>query len=245
MSDSPSKLASDLAEHLRFLAENGLRSVPAAGDPPERASGREAEPAGLLDGPEDLPERREGLEEIRADLGDCVRCKLHTARNKIVFGVGNPDARLLFVGEAPGADEDRQGEPFVGRAGQLLDRIIGAMGLRREDVYIANVLKCRPPGNRTPEADEIGTCSPFLFRQIAALSPELIVALGAPAAHTLLGTHAPIGKLRGRFLRFRGIDLMPTYHPAFLLRSPAKKREVWEDMQQVMARLGLTPPRKS
>jgi DNA polymerase len=189
------------------------------------------------------PFRGETLDAIRADLGDCRRCALHATRTKLVFGVGSPTARLMFIGEAPGADEDRRGEPFVGRAGQLLDRMVEAMGLARADVYIANVLKSRPPGNRTPEPDEIAACSPFLFRQIAAVGPEVIVALGAPAAQTLLQTTAPIGKLRGRFWRARGVDLMPTYHPAFLLRNPAKKREVWEDLQQVMARLGLTSRR--
>ena len=259
MSDSREGVARDLAAHLRFLQEMGIETVPrgtteakgagAAAStlaPPQAASA--APPVsvpgaapGLLE--ETLPLRAETLEAIRADLGDCRRCALHETRTKLVFGVGNPAARLMFVGEAPGADEDRRGEPFVGRAGQLLDRMVEAMGLTRADVYIANVLKSRPPGNRTPEPAEIAACSPFLFRQIGAVAPEVIVALGAPAAQTLLATAAPIGKLRGRFWRCRGIDLMPTYHPAFLLRNPAKKREVWEDLQQVMSRLGLTPPR--
>jgi len=254
VTDSRAAIARDLAAHLRFLREMGIESAatPApASRPAEGASAPSPPPApgaapsepGLLDEEPYRPFRVETLEAIRADLGDCQRCALHATRTKLVFGVANPTARLMFIGEAPGADEDRRGEPFVGRAGQLLDRMVEAMGLARADVYIANVLKSRPPGNRTPEPDEIAACSPFLFRQIAAVGPEVIVALGAPAAQTLLRTQAPIGKLRGRFWRTRGVDLMPTYHPAFLLRNPAKKRDVWEDLQQVMARLGLTSPR--
>lgn len=228
MSDDASRVARDLVEHLRFLADSDVEGLPRVA---ARTSGP---PAPAEGGP-----AAEDLESVRADLGECTRCKLHETRTNIVFGVGNPRARLMFVGEAPGADEDRKGEPFVGRAGQLLDRIIAAMGLRREDVYIANVLKCRPPNNRNPEPDEVAECRPFLFRQIEAVAPEVIVALGAPAAQTLLDTQAPIGRLRGRYWRVEGIDLMPTYHPAYLLRNPAKKRDVWEDMQQVMERLGL------
>jgi len=194
------------------------------------------------------------LRIIREDLGDCTRCKLHQqGRKQIVFGVGNPHAELMFVGEGPGADEDAQGEPFVGRAGQLLNNMIKAMGLRREDVYIANVVKCRPPGNRTPERDECDTCSPFLMRQIAAIKPKVIVALGAVAAKNLLAMNASMAELRGRFYEFtpagmsrdgswRGARLAVTYHPAFLLRDPRQKGEAWKDLQMVMKELGLKPP---
>jgi DNA polymerase len=195
------------------------------------------------------------LKLIREDLGDCTRCKLHKqGRKQIVFGVGNPRADLMFVGEGPGADEDAQGEPFVGRAGQLLNNMIKAMGLRREEVYIANVVKCRPPSNRTPERDESETCSPFLMRQIAVIKPKVIVALGAVAAKNLLAINAPMSELRGRFYDFmpsgarssdpdwQGAKLAVTYHPAFLLRDPRQKGEAWKDLQMVMAFLGLKPP---
>lgn len=185
------------------------------------------------------------LRLIREDIGDCTRCRLHKqGRKQIVFGVGNPRAELMFIGEAPGADEDEQGEPFVGRAGQLLNNMIKAMGLRREDVYIANIIKCRPPGNRTPERDECETCSPFLMRQIEVISPKAIVALGAVAAKTLLAINAPMSELRGRWYDFRGTKLAVTYHPAFLLRDPRQKKEAWKDLQMVMKELGLTPPEK-
>jgi DNA polymerase len=175
------------------------------------------------------------LAELREEIGPaCTRCKLHTlGRKQVVFGVGNPDADLMFVGEAPGADEDQQGEPFVGRAGQLLTKIIEAIGLRREDVYIANVIKCRPPGNRNPEGDEVERCEPFLFRQIDAVKPRVIVALGKFAAQSLLKTADPITRLRGRTFTYRGATLIPTFHPAYLLRNPGSKREVWEDMKKV------------
>ncbi|HEV3207032.1 MAG TPA: uracil-DNA glycosylase [Terriglobales bacterium] len=185
------------------------------------------------------------LRLIREDLGDCTRCRLHKqGRKQIVFGVGNPRAKLMFIGEAPGADEDQQGEPFVGRAGQLLNNMIKAMGLRREDVYIANIIKCRPPGNRTPERDECETCSPFLMRQIAAIQPQVIVALGAVAAKTLLAINAPMSELRGHWYDFRGTKLAVTYHPAFLLRDPRQKKETWKDLQMVMKDLGLPLPQK-
>ena len=174
----------------------------------------------------------EALAAVRADIGDCTRCKLHgLGRKQIVFGVGNPDADLMFVGEAPGADEDIQGIPFVGRAGQLLTKIIEAIGLGRDDVYIANVIKCRPPQNRNPEQDEVDTCEPFLFRQIDIIRPKVIVALGTFAARTLLRTLDPISRLRGRVYDYRGAKLIPTFHPAYLLRNPSAKREVWEDMK--------------
>jgi DNA polymerase len=177
----------------------------------------------------------ESLPLIRENLGDCTRCKLHLGRKHIVFGVGNPNADLMFVGEAPGADEDTQGEPFVGRAGQLLTKIIEAIGLTRGDVYIANVIKCRPPGNRNPEPDEVEQCEPFLFRQIDTVSPKVIVALGKFAAQSLLRTNDPITRLRGREFTCRSAILIPTYHPAYLLRTPSAKRDVWEDMKKVRA----------
>ena len=187
----------------------------------------------------------QALRLIREDLGDCTRCRLHKqGRKQIVFGVGNPKAELMFIGEAPGADEDQQGEPFVGRAGQLLNNMIKAMGLRREDVYIANIIKCRPPGNRTPERDECETCSPFLMRQIAAIKPKAIVALGAVAAKTLLAINAPMSEFRGRWFDFRGTKLAVTYHPAFLLRDPRQKKETWKDLQMVMKELGMAIPAK-
>lgn len=181
--------------------------------------------------------RHESLEEIRAELENCRRCSLCQGRRNIVFGVGNPHARLVFVGEAPGREEDEKGEPFVGEAGRLLDRILFAMGMRREDVYICNVEKCRPPGNRDPQPEEIAACEPYLKRQLAAIRPQLIVALGKFASQTLLRDDTPISRLRGKWREYEGIALMPTYHPAFLLRNPAEKRAVWEDMKQVLARL--------
>jgi DNA polymerase len=179
------------------------------------------------------------LLKIRDDLGDCKRCKLHKTRKNIVFADGNPKADLVFVGEGPGADEDAQGLPFVGRAGKLLTQMIEAMGLRRQDVYICNVVKCRPPENRLPEKDEISECSPFLLRQIDTIAPKVIVCLGACAAQTLLETNRGISHFRGQWLDFRGRKLMATYHPAYLLRNPSAKGEVWKDLQQVMAELGL------
>ena len=182
------------------------------------------------------------LRLIQEDIGDCTRCELHKGRNKLVFADGSPNARLMFVGEGPGADEDAQGLPFVGRAGQLLNNMITAMGLKREDVYIANVVKCRPPGNRTPEPEEANTCSPFLFRQIDVVRPEVIVALGATAATYLLGQRQPLAGLRGRVHSFRGAKLIVTYHPAFLLRDPRQKKEAWADLQIAMRELGLKAP---
>ena len=177
---------------------------------------------------------RETLAAIRADIGECTRCKLHRSRSKIVFGSGNPKAALMFVGEGPGQEEDRAGEPFVGAAGQLLTRMIEAMRLGRDSVYIANVVKCRPPGNRTPEADEIATCLPFLRRQIAAVGPRLLCTLGACASQALLGSAEPVSRLRGRIHEREGLKIVPTYHPAYLLRTPEKKREAWEDLKLLM-----------
>jgi uracil-DNA glycosylase family 4 len=194
------------------------------------------------------------LKMIREDLGECTRCQLHKGRTKLVYGVGNPRADLMFVGEGPGADEDAQGEPFVGRAGQLLNNMIKAMGLQREEVYIANVVKCRPPSNRTPEPEECEMCSPFLMRQIAAIKPKVIVALGATAAKNLLAMNSSLGDLRGRFYDFKpagsdpswpGARLAVTYHPAYLLRDPRQKGEAWKDLQMVMKYLGIEPPKKT
>jgi len=181
----------------------------------------------------DRPAPPADLEAIRVELGDCRRCKLYTHRTHIVFGIGNPKARLIFVGEAPGRDEDLQGEPFVGAAGQLLNKIIQAIQLRREEVYIANIIKCRPPSNRNPESDEIAACEPFLIKQLQVIRPRLICALGSFAAQALLKSDEKISSLRGRFHRYQGIPLMPTYHPAFLLRNPNRKRDVWEDMKKI------------
>jgi uracil-DNA glycosylase len=190
-------------------------------------------------------DRAAALQLIREDIGDCTRCALHKGRNKLVFGDGSPNARLMFVGEGPGADEDAQGIPFVGKAGQLLNNMIAAMGLKRGEVYIANVVKCRPPGNRTPEPEEGNTCSPFLFRQIDVVRPQVLVALGATAATYLLGQRQPLAGLRGRVHAFRGMQLIITYHPAYLLRDPRQKKEAWADLQIAMRELGLKAPAKS
>ena len=189
-------------------------------------------------------ERAAALQLIRDEIGECTRCALHKGRNKLVFGDGSPVARLMFVGEGPGADEDSQGLPFVGKAGQLLNNMIAAMGLKREEVYIANVVKCRPPGNRVPEPEEGATCSPFLFRQIDVVRPEVLVALGATAATWLLGARQPLAGLRGRVHAVRGTKLIVTYHPAYLLRDPRQKKEAWADLQIAMKELGLKPPAK-
>lgn len=189
-------------------------------------------------------DRAAALQAISGDIGNCTRCALHKGRHSIVFGDGDPNARLMFVGEGPGADEDAQGLPFVGRAGQLLNNMIGAMGLRRDQVYIANIVKCRPPQNRVPEPVEANTCSPFLFRQIDVIRPEVLVALGATAATYLLGGKSPLAALRGRIHQVRGSKLIVTYHPAYLLRDPRQKKEAWADLQIAMAELGLKAPAK-
>jgi len=196
------------------------------------------EPVNLFDG------KTMTLEEIREEIGDCTRCKLHEGRTNLVFGDGNTKARLVFVGEGPGRDEDMQGKPFVGRSGKLLTKIIEAMGLKREDVYICNVVKCRPPDNRTPEPDEMSTCEQFLFKQIRFIKPEVIVCLGATAAKSVLKTKDSLGSLRGKFHMYSGTKLMVTYHPAALLRNPNFKKPAWEDMQVVMKELGLKIPKK-
>ena len=214
----------EIENSLRFLAANGYRGFACTGHSLEKlekwGKGRTSS--------------AETLDDIHADLGDCRRCKLAQERNHIVFGDGNAKAKLVFIGEGPGAEEDRKGQPFVGAAGQLLTRIIEAIKLSRSQVYICNIIKCRPPGNRNPESDEIKTCFPFLERQIAALQPDFIIALGTFAAQTLLGTTTPISRLRGRFHVYKGIKVVPTYHPAYLLRNPDKKRDVWEDMKMLM-----------
>jgi uracil-DNA glycosylase family 4 len=246
-----------IAEHLRFFADLGVSGVgrgergvnsqcPTPNSqltPPPSPVGS---PAGFGETGESLirlsRNAAEALAAVKTEIGpDCPRCKLATlGRKQVVFGVGNPDADLMFVGEAPGADEDIQGIPFVGRAGQLLTKMIEAINLRRDDVYIANVIKCRPPGNRNPEPDEIATCEPFLFQQIAAINPKVIVALGSFAAKTLLRSDDSISRLRGRLYDFRGAKLIPTFHPSFLLRSPDRKRDAWEDLKK--ARALLTSP---
>jgi uracil-DNA glycosylase family 4 len=256
LSPEPEAL-SQLSDHLRFYQELGVTGV--SRDPKWR---RRRQPGQALPG-DDEPSAAaaesadvapmtfsrssgEALAAIRVDLGDCTRCKLHTlGRTQIVFGVGNPNAELMFVGEAPGADEDIQGIPFVGRAGQLLTKMIEAMGFKRDEVYIANVLKCRPPGNRNPEPDEIGECEPFLFRQLASVQPKVVIALGAFAARTLLKTDAPISRLRGRVHEYRGAKLIPTFHPSFLLRSPGYKREAWDDLKLALSELGRELPRQA
>jgi uracil-DNA glycosylase len=251
-SDSPVDIVEALQRSLRWLRGAGWKGFDCSPETLSRIEGWSRPPAVSV---ETVPEMRppapvqapapsaivppETLARIHQDLGDCQRCKLWRQRRHIVFGKGDPRARLVFVGEGPGFDEDRQGEPFVGVAGQLLTKIIQAMGLSREQVYICNIIKCHPPANRTPEADEIVACLPFLKRQLAAVSPECICALGAVAARALLETDLPISRLRGRFHSYQGIAVMPTFHPAYLLRNPEQKRAVWEDVQQVMARLGL------
>ena len=181
----------------------------------------------------------ERLASVRSLLGDCTRCDLCASRTNIVFGVGNPDARLMIVGEAPGFNEDKQAEPFVGKAGELLDKMVVAMGLSREEIYIANVLKCRPPQNRDPLPGEVQQCAPFLKKQIAVIQPEVIVTMGKFASNTLAGTDGALGKIRGNWMSYQGIAMMPTYHPAYLLRNESAKRYAWEDLKKVMSKLGL------
>ncbi len=247
------RLAGEIRDHLKLYDALGVRWVRAEAKPRRPPSGEKAgagpgasrfpdaganapgrsgkmAPPGAATPP---PPVSKDLEAIRADLAGCTRCKLSATRKNIVFGAGNPHAELMFVGEAPGADEDEQGLPFVGRAGQLLTRIIEAIDLRREDVFIGNILKCRPPGNRKPEADEVAACEQFLYRQIAAVKPRVICALGASSAQALLGTDEPISRIRGRLVDYRGAKLMATFHPAYLLRNPNEKRKVWEDVQAI------------
>ncbi len=235
-----------VAAHLRFYEELGVTGISRerawrartgvqTGDPSKEIS--------VVDEPPAAAPVIWTLQAIREDIGDCTRCKLHTlGRRQIVFGVGNPNAELMFVGEGPGADEDVQGVPFVGRAGQLLTKMIGAMGFNRDDVYIANVVKCRPPENRNPEPDEIEACEPFLFRQIESIKPQVIVALGSFAAKTLLRTQDPISRLRGRVFEYHGAKLIPTFHPSFLLRSPNQKKYAWDDLKLALSIMGRQPP---
>lgn len=233
-------LVASLRQHLRRRERARIRLLPGS-----QAAGMAPVIDGnaVIAGPDLFPQSAPGLgactlEELRAEIGDCRLCKLCSGRTHLVFGVGNPKARLMFVGEGPGRDEDLQGEPFVGRAGQLLtDIITKGIGLEREDVYIANVVKCRPPDNRNPEPDEVAACEPFLKKQIELVRPEIIVALGKFAVQTLLQSKAPISKLRGNWYRYHGIKLMPTFHPAYLLRNPADKKLVWEDIKKVIKEL--------
>jgi DNA polymerase len=231
-------------EHLKFFGELGVagfRRDQAWSSRTGAEGTQNPEPRTL--NPEPATQNLDTLQSIREDIGDCTRCKLCTlGRKQIVYGVGNLHADLMFVGEAPGRDEDAQGIPFVGRAGQKLTQIIEAIGLTREDVYIANVIKCRPPENRNPEPDEVEKCEPFLFRQIDTIKPKVIVALGTFAARSLLKTDAPISRLRGRVYEYRGATLIPTFHPAYLLRNPSCRREVWDDMKKVRALLNDRSP---
>jgi uracil-DNA glycosylase family 4 len=247
-------LRSSLVAYLEELAESGIDGLPAE----TACTTLQPEPHATIPAhsiqkpastqPDSDSTAHEELEKIRKNLGDCQRCKLAATRKNLVFGVGNRQARIVFVGEAPGADEDEKGEPFVGDAGKILNRIITAMGITREEVYICNVVKCRPPGNRNPEPDEINACSPFLTRQIRSIQPEVVVALGAFATQTLLSTKEPISRLRGKFRDFHGMPLMPTFHPSYLLRSGGNSDSfwnVWDDMTQVLRLLKLPVPDKS
>jgi uracil-DNA glycosylase len=242
----------DLSAHLKYYRDLGVDGVSRDAAWRRRDSERQAGPGGAVPvaapgaAVQPVPARAFAgrvveLHELREEIGECTRCKLHKGRTNLVFGVGDPHARLMFVGEGPGADEDLKGEPFVGRAGQLLTQIIKAMGLAREQVYIANVVKCRPPENRNPEPDEIEQCSPFLHAQIASVKPAVIVALGKFASQTLLGVETPISRMRGQFHQMGSVAVMPTFHPSYLLRNPGAKREVWEDMKMVMTRLANPP----
>ncbi|HET6370425.1 MAG TPA: uracil-DNA glycosylase [Nitrospiria bacterium] len=250
-SDSSFDLLDQIRARIAQAREMGVEAVPRKTSPAEETRPTEGSaPLSLFGAPleeVDLSDRSDrpmgtdgapaSLEAVREELGECTRCKLHATRTTIVFGTGNPKARLVFVGEGPGEEEDLQGKPFVGRAGQLLTRIIVAMGLTRDEVYIANIIKCRPPKNRNPQPDEIAACEPFLIRQLACIRPRVICALGTFSAQTLLSTTQKITQLRGRFHNFHGIKLMPTFHPAYLLRNPHEKKTVWEDMQKIMEEL--------
>jgi uracil-DNA glycosylase family 4 len=239
MNTETAELIESLRAYLEELQESGVDALPFAGVEVNAPHAGADEAVGTGSA------TRETLEEIRAELGECCRCELGGSRKNLVFGVGNPHARIVFVGEAPGRDEDLKGEPFVGEAGQILTRLITRMGFTREDVYICNVLKCRPPNNRDPHTNEIEKCGPFMLRQLKAIGPEVIVALGAFAAHTLLQSTVPISKLRGKFHDYHGIPLMPTYHPSFLLRNRGNTEvywTVWEDMTQVLKKLDLPVP---
>jgi uracil-DNA glycosylase family 4 len=226
------EVVEELRAYLAWSEEAGMQIV-APGRAPAEPSSADTEPSLKL----------AVLEQVREEIGECTRCKLHKGRNSIDFGVGSPKARLMFVGEAPGEDEDIQGFPFVGKAGQLLTKMIEAMGLRRDDVYICNTVKCRPPNNRNPEPDELAACEPFLKGQLAAVKPEVIVTLGKFAAQALLRDQTPITRLRGQWREYEGVPVMPTFHPAYLLRSPGEKPKVWDDLKQVMKKLDLPLPK--
>ena len=237
-----------LAARVDYYRDLGIHSFYRRGDAPAATAVAE-EVIDVRTAPASTPlpiigDKNAALNVIREDIGDCTRCRLSKGRKNIVFGVGNIDADIMFVGEGPGADEDEQGEPFVGRAGQLLNNMITAMGIKREDVYIANVVKCRPPGNRTPERDECDTCGPFLMQQIETVKPKVVVALGAVAAKYLLGINDSMTNLRGRIYDFKDTKLAVTYHPAYLLRDPRQKAEAWKDLQMVMRHLGMKVPTK-
>jgi DNA polymerase len=242
------EIVGEALRHLAWLADAGVEEVEAVVEAvperlPEKNVARSANPSPHY-ATSDKGCGSDALLDIRRRLGECARCKLAGGRTKLVFGTGNPRAELMFVGEGPGADEDLQGEPFVGKAGQLLTKMIEAMGFRREEVYIANVVKCRPPGNRDPEPDEIEACEPFLKEQIAAVRPKVVVALGRFAVQTLLRDGTPISRQRGRWRTYEGVKLMPTFHPAYLLRNPPEKKKAWEDLQLVMKEFGkLAAPR--
>jgi uracil-DNA glycosylase len=265
MSSVPPELAQALQARIRYYRDIGIHSFYRRAEPENDVQLSEVETTTVTTSASETPiparkptpslfasttetvpsvDRPAALQAIRDDIGDCTRCPLaFQGRHTIVFGDGNPDARLMFIGEGPGADEDAQGLPFVGRAGQLLNNMIAAMGLKRSDVYIANIVKCRPPQNRVPEPEEANTCTPFLFRQIDVIQPEVIVALGSTAATYLLGSKSPLARLRGRIHEARGAKLIVTYHPAYLLRDPTQKKEAWKDLQLAMAELGLKAPK--
>ena len=243
MSDEAAEIAAELRRHLAWQQTDGSRLIwkdPNAVVAPASAQAPTA-PAVPASAPSAAPSERRTLDEIRRELGDCKRCPLCNGRTQIVFGSGNPRAQLVFVGEAPGADEDQQGVPFVGKAGQLLTKMIEAMKFTRDDVYICNVVKCRPPENRNPEPDEIAACEPFLKAQVASVRPKVIVTLGKFAAQALLKDQTAITRLRGQWREYEGIPLMPTFHPAYLLRVPTEKKLAWGDLQEVMKKLGRTP----
>jgi DNA polymerase len=241
-------LVATIRDYVEQLREEGMEGLPASQSSSPRSMLTASAPVSSKPDAAPMPtelfskypglEKSSTLDDLRTFIGDCQRCKLAPRRTNLVFGVGNPNADLMFVGEAPGADEDEQGIPFIGRAGQLLTRIIEAIDLRRDDVYIANIIKCRPPQNRNPEPDEVASCEPFLFHQIDVIKPKVIVALGKYAAQTLLRRETPISRLRGQVFDYRGARLVPTFHPAYLLRNPSSKREVWEDMKLVKRLLG-------
>jgi len=249
--DEKQAIVQGLLGHLTWLEDAGIQEVPTPPGPPKRAAvptrtseSRERPEVAAASASPSPGASSLTLPQIREEIGECTRCKLHTGRTKLVFGVGNPNAELVFVGEGPGADEDLKGEPFVGKAGQLLDKMIQAMGMSRAEVYICNVVKCRPPGNRNPEPDEIETCSPFLAKQIEAIRPRVLVSLGKVASQVLLNDATPITRLRGRWREAFGVPLMPTFHPAYLLRSPGEKAKAWEDLKAVVQARGRELPRR-